>query len=101
MSFGTDIEELKKNITPRKAVQFVAGTLISLGAAAAVVAMMKSPVQSAKGLTKWMMKMGIFVLGCKAGDIAEKFFNESVDNAIMGLMEAKEEMKKDGSKPNE
>lgn len=97
MSFETDIAELKKEFTPRKAAQFVAGTIISLGAAAAVVAMMKNPIQGAKGLTKWMMRLGIFVLGCKAGDVAETYFNKCVDDTIEQIQKAKEEVEKDES----
>ena len=101
MSFETDLVELKKNMTPRKALQFVAGTIVSLGATAAVAAMLKSPVQSAKGITKWMMRLGIFVLGCKAGDVAEKYFNQTVDEMIEQVKEAQEEMKDHGSESDE
>ena len=40
-----------------------------------------------------MMKLGIFVLGCKAGDIAEKYFNDTVDETVKNFKESQEEMK--------
>ena len=39
-----------------------------------------------------MMKLGIFVLGCKAGDVAEKYFNETVDETVKTVQETKKEM---------
>lgn len=91
MNFEKDFEELKAQMTPVNVGKFVMGTIISLGATAAVVALMKSPLHSAKGITKLMMNLGIFVLGCKAGDIAEKYFNETMDETVKAFNEAKEE----------
>lgn len=93
MDFNKELNELKAKVTPVSTMKFITGTLISLGAAAAVIGMFKNPVETSKGLTKLMMKLGIFILGCKAGDIAEKYFNETVDETIKTFQEAKEEMK--------
>lgn len=93
MDFNKELNELKAKVTPVSTMKFITGTLISLGAAAAVISMFKNPVEASKGLTKLMMKLGIFILGCKAGDIAEKYFNETVDETIKTFHEAKEEMK--------
>lgn len=93
MDFNEELKELKAKVTPVSTMKFITGTLISLGAAAAVIGMFKNPVEASKGLTKLMMKLGIFILGCKAGDIAEKYFNETVDETIKTFQEAKEEMK--------
>jgi len=93
MDFNKELNELKAKVTPVSTMKFITGTLISLGAAAAVISMFKNPVEASKGLTKLMMKLGIFILGCKAGDIAEKYFNETVDETIKTFQEAKEEMK--------
>lgn len=101
MSFETDLEELKKEITPRKALQYAAGTFIAMGAAAAVVAVLKNPVSAAKGLTKWMMRLGIFVLGCKAGEVAETYFNKTVDDFAEQFNDIREEAVKYGDKSNE
>lgn len=93
MDLNKELQELKESVTPLSTVKFITGTLISLGAAAAVVGLFKNPVESSKGLTKLMMKLGIFILGCKAGDIAEKYFNETVDETIKTFKETQEEMK--------
>lgn len=93
MDFNKELNELKAKVTPVSTMKFITGTFISLGAAAAVIGMFKNPVEASKGLTKLMMKLGIFILGCKAGDIAEKYFNETVDETIKTFQEAKEEMK--------
>ena len=93
MDLNKELQELKVKVTPLSTIKFIAGTIISLGAAAAVVGAFKCPIESSKGLTKLMMKLGIFVLGCKAGDIAEKYFNETVDETVKTFKDAQEEMK--------
>lgn len=93
MDLNKELEELKAKVTPMSTGKFIMGTLISLGTAAAVVGLFKNPIDGAKGLTKLMMKLGIFVLGCKAGDIAEKYFNDTVDETMKAFKETQEEMK--------
>lgn len=99
MDFSEELEkefnDLKQKATPLNATKFVVGTLISLGAAAAVAGMMKGSLKNVKGLTKIIMKLGIFMLGCKAGDVAEKYFNDTLDDIIKTFKEAKEEMGKE------
>lgn len=95
MDFTKDIEELKKEFTPAKTAKFVAGSLISLGATSAVIALFKNPLQGAKGITKILMKVGIFVLACKAGDVAEQYFNEQIDQMEDAVKEAQEEVMDD------
>ena len=91
MDITKEFSEWKEKLTPVNAAKFVTGTIISCGAMAAVVAALKNPIMTAKGLTKWMMRLGIFVLGCKAGDIAEDYFNSKMDELIGAFNEAKEE----------
>jgi hypothetical protein len=93
MDLNKELEELKAKVTPMSTGKFIIGTLISLGATAAVVGLFKNPIEGTKGLTKLMMKLGIFVMGCKAGDIAEKYFNETFDETINAFKETHEEMK--------
>ena len=92
MDLNKELEELKAKVTPLSTIKFITGTIISLGTAAAVVGLFKNPIDGAKGLTKLMMKLGIFVLGCKAGDMAEKYFNDTVDETMKSFQVAKEEM---------
>lgn len=94
MDINQELQELKEKATPVNTIKFITGTIISLGAAAAVVAMFKEPIKNAKSITKLMMKLGVFVLGCKAGDIAEKYFNDTVDETMRTFKEAQEEMAK-------
>lgn len=93
MDIEKELNELKSEITPLKTFKFVAGTLISLGATAAVIGMMKSPLNGSKGVTKLLMKLGIFVLACKAGDVAEDYFKKTITEAEKAFEEAKEEVK--------
>lgn len=93
MDIEKELNALKSEITPLKTFKFVAGTLISLGATAAVIGMMKSPLNGSKGVTKLLMKLGIFVLACKAGDVAEDYFKKTITEAENAFEEAKEEVK--------
>ena len=93
MNIEQELEDLKAKITPMNTVKFIAGTLISFGATAAVIAALKNPLQGSRGITKLLMKLGIFVLACKAGDVAEQYFKETMDDAEKTFQEAEEEMK--------
>ena len=93
MDLEKELAEFKSKVTPIKTAKFLMGTVISCGAMAAIVAALKNPIQNAKGITKLMMRLGIFVLGCKAGDIAEAYFNDLVDQVVAMFNEAKEEAK--------
>ena len=93
------MNNIKKSLTQRKidmnsikTFKFVAGTIVSCGAMAVVVGALKIPIQNSKGLTKLMMRLGVFVLGCKAGDIAEKYFDETVDKVTEAIKDIKEEL---------
>lgn len=96
MDITKELEELKVKITPLNTAKFIAGTVVSLGATAAVIALMKSGLSGSRGVTKLLMKLGIFVLACKAGDVAEKYFKETFDEAQDALKEMKEEVNTDG-----
>ena len=72
-------------------IKFVTGTLISLGAAAAVFAMMKTGLAGSRGVTKLIMKLGIFALACKAGDTAEEYFKETFDKTQEAFKEGEKE----------
>ena len=100
MNIEKELMELKANVTPFKTIKFLAGTVISCGAMAAICAALKIPIQSSKGLTKLMMRLGIFILGCKAGDVAEEYFGQMIDKVMETFKEAKEEEKNE-SNPDE
>lgn len=91
MDIEKEIQKLKEKVTPLSAGKFIMGTLVSLGTTAAVIAALRNPLQGAKGLTKLLMRLGIFVIGCKAGDVAEEYFNKSVDDLINAFKEDKDE----------
>ena len=91
MNLEKELTELKEKVTPLKTAKFIFGTVISCGAMAAIVAALKNPIQSAKGITKLMMRLGVFVLGCKAGDIAEKYFNDTVDEVVNAYQDVQKE----------
>ena len=91
MGFEKDIEELKNKMTPLNTTKYVVGTLISCGAMAAVLSMMKGSTVGIKGVTKILAKLGVFVLACKAGDIAENYFSHTVDEFVDAFRESKKE----------
>lgn len=93
MDFEKELNELKSQITPMNTLKFLAGTLISLGATAAVIGMMKGPLAGSRGVTKLLMKLGIFVLACKAGDVAKDYFEKYADDAEKAFNETKSEIK--------
>ena len=95
MDLTKELNELKAKVTPLNTTKFLVGTLVSFGAMSAIAGALQGPVSSAKGITKMMMKLGIFVLGCKAGDIAEEYFNDKLDQIIAVFNEAKEEEEDD------
>ena len=102
MDFEKELNELKAKMTPAGTFKFIVGTLISLGATTAVIALMKMPLLSTKGITKLLMKLGILVLACKAGETAEDFFRDKFDELEAEMKEGKETiqevMKNGGSK---
>ena len=93
MDLNKELEELKKKITPMNTAKFVIGSVISVGATAAVMACMKSGLIGAKGVTKLLIKLGIFALACKAGDVAEDYFRKTFDEAEEAFKEAKDDIK--------
>lgn len=93
MDLEKELAEIRQEITPIKTIKFISGTIVSCGAMAAIVAALKGPISSAKGITKLMMRFGVFILGCKAGDIAEEYFSSAIDKVIDMLNNVKEEVK--------
>ena len=91
MDIEKELNELKAKMTPINTAKFLAGTLISLAAAAAVVGAMRGSLSGARGITKLLMKLGIFVLACKAGDVAETYFRDKVKEAEDDYAKMKQE----------
>ena len=91
MDLNKEFTELKAKMTPANTMKFIGGTIVSLGATAAVIALMKSGLSGCKGVTKLLMKLGIFVLACKAGDVAENYFKETVTEAENAFRDTKKE----------
>lgn len=90
------LAELKSKLTPKNAVKVIFGTLISLGAAAAVFAALSNPLKASKGIIKILMAAGILVLASKAGDIAEDHFKETIDDWSELYQDVQKEMKEEG-----
>lgn len=89
MDFEKSLNEWKENVTPARTAKFIIGTLINLGATAAIIGMMKTPLIGSRGVTKLLMRLGIFVLACKAGDVAEDHFRGKFDEYEKELKEWK------------
>ena len=89
--------ELKKQFTAKKAIKTIFGTLVSIGAMAAVIAMFKNPIKASKGIIKLLMIAGVFMLADKAGDVAENHFDEKVDEWSDSAKEFMKEMAKEGA----
>lgn len=87
--------EFKKKLTPINAGKAIFGTLVSIGAAAAVIAAFRNPLKASSGILKLLMAAGVFVLACKAGDIADEHLKETVDDWTSTAKEISEELKKE------
>lgn len=97
LEFDDDaLMELKSYLTPKKAIKAVLGTLVSLGATAAVISMFRNPIKASKGIIKLLMIMGVFMLGCKAGDVAEEQCKQTIDNLVETADDFKNELKLEG-----
>lgn len=92
MDLNKELEQLKAKMTPMNTAKFIAGTVISLGATAAVIALMRTGLAGSKGVTKLLMKLGIFVLACKAGDVAENYFKETFTEAEEAFKEVQNDV---------
>lgn len=90
------LAELKAKLTPKNATKVIFGTLISLGAAAAVFAALRNPLKASKGIVKLLMLAGVLVLASKAGDIAQDHFEETVDDWSETISDIRKEMKEEG-----
>ena len=97
MDLNKELAELKAKITPMSTAKFLAGTVASLGATAAVIALMKSGLSGSRGITKLLMKLGIFVLACKAGEVAKDYLEEYVTEMEDAYHEMQNEAKEAGS----
>ena len=93
VDLNRELTEIKQKATPVNTAKFLIGTVVSMGAFAAVTALMKGSLSNSKGVAKLMMRLGIFILGCKAGDVAEEYFSERIESIIKAFNEAKEETK--------
>lgn len=96
MNIEKELQEWKAKMTPLNTIKFLTGTLVSLGATAAVAALMKGSLVGSKGIVKLLMKLGIFVIGCKVGTDAEEYFREKFDEYSALFKETQEEMKSNG-----
>lgn len=86
------MNELKDQLTPYNVAKLCIGYTISVGAFLAISAFLKKPIGPSKGVIKLLTKLGIFVLACKAGDIAQDYFCESADEIKNSINDIKEMM---------
>ena len=85
-----ELKDLKKALTPYKITKYCAGYVISVGAFLAIMAVLKRPMGASKGLIKLLTRLGIFVLACKAGDVAQKYFCDTADEIKDSIKDIKE-----------
>lgn len=71
-----------------------AGMVIGMAADMAVAAILKQHIPVSRGITKLMIKLGIFAVAMKVGDDVETYFYKVADDAKATYMEAKEEARK-------
>ena len=86
------LAELKSKLTLKNATKVIFGTLISLGAAAAVLMALRNPLKASKGILRLLMIAGVIILADKAGDIAEDHFKEKIDDFAEIISDIKTEM---------
>ena len=70
------------------------GLVIGFAADMAVTALLRGHVPAGRGITKLMVKLGIFAIAMKVGEDVENHFYTMVDDAAACMKEAKEEAKK-------
>lgn len=92
MEINKELSALK-DINSFKAFKCISGLLASLGATAAVIALMRTPLSGSKGLTKILMKVGMFVLACKAGDVAENYVKDTLTEAEAAIIKGSQVIK--------
>jgi len=89
------LADLKKQLTPMNTFKVIFGTLVSLGATAAVIMAFKDPIKGAKGLMKLLIGAGVLIIGDKVGDIAEEHFKDTVDKWSGTIKDIQDEMNKE------
>ena len=94
------LSELRAKLTPFNASKVIFGTLISLGAAAAIFAALRNPLRASKGIIKILMILGVIVLADKAGDVAQTHFENKLDEWKETLSDIKKEIKEEGARTN-
>lgn len=93
MDLTKELEELKTKITPMNTAKFIAGTMVSIGAYAVVIAMTKSGLAGSRGVTKLLMRFGIFTIACKVGEMAKDHFEKMFDDVLDDIKEMQKEEK--------
>lgn len=87
------LKTLKGRLISPECARGLAGLLAGFGATAAVIALMKNPLGATKGLSKLLMKLGIFVLACKAGDMADDYLKTMIKEIEDAFKEGRQMVK--------
>jgi hypothetical protein len=88
------LTSLKKADGIGETIKLGVGFAVGIAADVAITVLMKGHLPVTKGLTKWMVKLGIFAIGMKVGEDMETYFYKVCDDVKDTYNEAKEEAKK-------
>ena len=88
------LTNIKKADSLGETIKLGAGMVLGLAADMAVAALLKRHIPVSKGITKVLIKLGIFAVAMKIGDDVETYFYKVADEAKETFAEAKEEAKK-------
>lgn len=85
---------LKKAEGFGETLKFGVGLAIGIAADMALTCILKTHIPAGKGVTKLMMRLGVFMLAMKAGDDVENYFYDVVDGTKNVYQEMKQEAMK-------
>jgi hypothetical protein len=75
-------------------IKFGVGMVVGISVDLALTALLKGHIPPGKGVTRWLIKLGIFGMAMKAGEDVENYFYKVVDDTKEAFNEAKEETRK-------
>lgn len=88
------LTNIKKADSLGETIKLGAGMVLGFAAEMAVAALLKQHIPVSKGITKVLIKLGIFAVAMKIGDDVETYVYKVSDEAKEAFAEAKEEAKK-------
>ena len=93
MTIGS-LAQLKKADGVGETIKLGVGLVVGFAADMAVTALLKGHIPPSKGITRLMIKLGVFAIAMKVGEDVENYVYKVADDAKQTYAEAKEEARK-------